>query len=115
MGWNDFRLPVVGTQFENEDGSSRQEELARCEIGEAIELRREPDNPHDERAVALVTTRGIRVGYLARDRAVWMASKIDRGMPVQAVVDRVKGSHMPGAVLGLVVCVNMDGEWPEVA
>ena len=114
MGWNDFSLPAVGERFENEDGSSRQEELARCAPGDWLDLVREPKNPHDHMAVAIVTTRGVRVGYLARDRAQWIGSKLDRGWTVLAIVERVKGAHLPDAVLGLVMRVNMDGEEPEL-
>lgn len=114
MGWNDFSLPAVGERFENEDGSSRQAELAQCRPGEAVRLVREPENPHDHMAVAVVSCRGIRVGYLKRDRAVWIGSKIDRGYEVRAIVERVKGSHLPEAVLGLVMRVNMEGEDPEM-
>lgn len=103
MGWNDFSLPACGEWFDNEDGSSRQDELACCATGEPVDLVREPDNPHDPHAVALVSVRGVRVGYLRRDRAVWIGSKIDRGYVVRAIVERVKGAHLAGATLGLVV------------
>lgn len=114
MGFNDFCLSGVGERFENEDGSSRQAELALCQRGDPIRLVREPDNRHDSRAVAIVSERGVRVGYLGRDRAAWMASKIDRGFPVRAIIDRIKGAHLPGSPLGIVVRINMDGDAPEL-
>lgn len=114
MGWNDFSLPACGEFFDNEDGSSRQAELALCRPGESVRLVREPDNPHDPRAVAVFSVRGVRVGYLKRDRAVWIGSKIDRGYDVRAIVERVKGSSLPGSTLGLVMRVSMDGEEPEL-
>jgi hypothetical protein len=112
MGWNDFSLPAVGEWFDNEDGTSRQSELALCQRGEQVHLVREPENPHDRMAVAVFSCRGIRVGYLRRDRAVWIGSKIDRGYDVRAIVERVKGSHLPDATLGLVMRVSLD---PDVA
>lgn len=114
MGWNDFSLPGCGETFDNEDGSSRQEELARCAPGDAVDLVREPENPHDHMAVAIVTARGIRIGYLRRDRAVWIGSKIDRGYPVNAIIERIRGAHLPGAPLGVVLRINMEGEEPEL-
>lgn len=107
-------MPACGEWFDNEDGTSRQAELRNCVPGEVIHFVREPDNEHDHMAVALVTIRGIRVGYLRRDRAVWIGSKIDRGYDVRAIVERVKGSHLPDATLGLVVRVNMEGDEPEL-
>lgn len=114
MGWNDFSVPACGEWFDNEDGTSRQTELAECRTGEQVELVREPDNPHDPAAVAIFSRRGIRIGYLRRDRAVWIGSKIDRCYDVRAIVERVKGSHLPGATLGLVIRVNMEGEEPDL-
>jgi len=112
MGWNDFSLPAVGERFENEDGTSRQEELARCRPGEQVQLVREPENPHDRMAVAVVSCRGIKVGYLRRDRAVWIGSKLDRGYDVRAIVERVKGADLSGGVLGLVMRISID---PDLA
>lgn len=112
MGWNDFSLPAVGTWYDNEDGSSRQADLARCLPGDMVLLTREPENEHDHMAVAIMSTRGIRLGYLAREKAMWIGSKIDRGYDVRAIVERVKGVDLPGSTLGLVVRISMD---PEIA
>lgn len=119
MGWNDFSLPACGEWYENEDGTSRQAELRLCERGEIVDLVREPDNPHDALAVAIFSARGIRVGYLSRERAMWIGSKIDRGYDVRAIVERVKGAHLEGATLGLVIRLSItppgeDGEPPEL-
>jgi hypothetical protein len=114
VGWNDFSLPACGERFANEDGTSRQEELRRCAPGDWLQLVREPDNPHDPLAVGIITTRGVRVGYLSRERAGWIGSKIDRGYDVRAIVQRVKGSHLSGAALGLVMRLNMEGEEPAL-
>jgi hypothetical protein len=114
MGYLDFRMPACGEWYDNEDGSSRQAELARCVPGDPLELVREPHNPHDPRAVAVFTLNRIRVGYLRRDRAAWLGSKIDRGYDVRAIVERIKGAHLPDATLGLVMRLNMDGEEPEL-
>jgi len=114
MGWNDFSLAAVGCWFDNDDGSSRQLELAECRPGDVLELVRQPENPHDHLAVAIVTASGTCVGFLSRDRAAWIAPKIDRGYPVNAIVERVKGLHLAGATLGLVMRINMEGEEPEL-
>ncbi len=114
MGLCDFRLPACGEWYDNEDGTSRQAELAKCVPGDPLDLVREPDNPHDPRAVAVFTANRVRVGYLRRDRAVWIGSKIDRGYDVRAIVERVKGSHLPNATLGLVMRINMEGDQPTL-
>lgn len=114
MGWNDFSLAAVGCWYDNEDGTSRQAELARLTPGEEIALIREPENPHGRNAVAIFSARGIRVGYIGKERSVWIASKIDRDYPVRAIVQRVKGRDLPDATLGLVMRINLDGEMPEL-
>ena len=115
MGWADFSLSVVGCWYDNDDGSSRQLEIRECEPGDPVELVRQPENPHDHLAVAVVTASGTCVGFLKRDRAAWIAPKIDRGYSVSAIIERVKGIDLPDATLGLVIRINMDGEVPDLA
>lgn len=120
MGWNDFRLAARGERYANPDGSSRQDELARCRPGERLQLVREPTNPYDPSAVAIVSCRGVQVGYLSADHAGWIGGKMDKferdgiGYPVRAMVERVKGAHLDGAVLGLVMLLNMEGDDPTL-
>ena len=114
MGWNDFSLPVRGGAYCNEDGSCRQSEIARCLPGDLIRVEREPDNPHDHMAVALVSERGVRLGYLSRTHAGWIGSKIDRDYDVRAIVERVRQTGCLAAPLALVVRLNLDGDEPEL-
>lgn len=114
MGWNDFRLAARGERYANDDGSSRQDELALCRPGERLALVREPTNPYDPSAVAIFSPRGVQVGYLSADHASWIGSKIDRGYDVRAIVERVKGAHLEGATLGLVLLLNMEGDDPTL-
>ncbi|QTH22027.1 HIRAN domain-containing protein [Rhizorhabdus wittichii] len=114
MGWNDFRLAARGERYPNADGSSRQDELRRCARGERVALIREPTNEYDPAAVAIFSCRGIQLGYLAADHAGWIGSKIDRGYDVRAIVERVKGAHLEGATLGLVILINMEGDDPTL-
>lgn len=113
MGLNDFSLRLVGERYENEDGSSRQEEIERCSEGEMVDLVREPDNPHDPSAVAVLSARGVKIGYLGADRCGWIGSKIDRGYDVRAIIGRVGRNDSSGAI-GAVLTLNMEGEDPEI-
>jgi hypothetical protein len=114
VGWNDFSLPAVGERFDNEDGSSRQLEIQALVPGDVVELVRQPDNPHDHMAVAIMSCSGTCVGYLGRVKAQWIGSKMDRGMQVSAIVERVRGANMPGSPLGLVLRLNTEGEEPAL-
>ena len=114
MGWNDFSLPATGEVHSNGDGTCRQCELARCRPGDQLRLVREPKNIHDRNAIAIVTEHGVRVGYLGRRYSMVWASKLDRGAEPKVIVERIKGSTLSGAMLGLVIRVNTEGEEPEL-
>lgn len=101
-----FSLRVVGERHDNEDGSSRQAELQRCKEGEEVELLREPRNPHDPSAVAVISARGVKIGYLGADRCGWVGSKIDRGFGIAASIGRIARDPRTGA-LGAVLTVSM--------
>ena len=116
MGWNDFSLPAVGERFDNDDGSSRQLEIMCMLPGDSVDLVRQPDNPHDHMAVAIFTTTSKTcVGYLGRVKAQWIGSKMDRGVGVTAIVERIRGTGLNGSPVGLVLRINMEGELPEVS
>lgn len=51
---------------------------ARLQVGDALDLIREPDNPHDARAVR-VEWRGVMLGYLPRAENEAVAAALDRG------------------------------------
>jgi hypothetical protein len=57
-------------------------------VGDALELRRESDNPHDARAVA-VWWRGRKLGYVPRRENDVLAWGMDRGERVSARISRL--------------------------
>lgn len=52
-------------------------------VGDALELAREPDNPHDRNAV-LVLWRGHKLGYVPRRENAALAWGLDRGAALRA-------------------------------
>jgi hypothetical protein len=56
--------------------------------GDALDLVREPDNPHDANAVR-VEWRGRKLGYVPRSENAALAWAMDRGEPVRARVSRL--------------------------
>ncbi len=56
-----------------------------CTPGEPVDLRPEPTNPADPRAVAVFSTRGIQLGYLTAERCGRIGSLIRAGTPVHAI------------------------------
>jgi hypothetical protein len=73
---------VAGAQF-------REAALAAAELtpGDPLELRREPDNPHDPHAIA-VDGGGQHLGFVPRELAEEIAPGLDAGEPWSAVVLR---------------------------
>lgn len=57
--------------------------------GEPLELHREPDNPHDRRAIRILW-RGQPLGYLPRRENHAVAEAMDRGEHVEARIARLR-------------------------
>ena len=86
----ELSLAVVGLDFPNErgpnePGGNRRFELALMRPGDPVELRREPKNPADPRAVGVFSERGVRIGYLTAERCGWIGGKLMRGEEVRVV------------------------------
>jgi hypothetical protein len=107
METNDFLLLVMGERVDSEVGSSRQDEIRRCKVGETVHLWREPTNKHDPSAVTVVSDRGIKMGDLEADRCGWIGSKIDCGYSFDAVVDRLTGAGRGTMPVAMVIRVTM--------
>jgi hypothetical protein len=63
-------------------------------VGDALELRREPDNGHDRRAVA-VWWRGRKLGYVPQRENGALAWGMDRGERVNARISRLAAHPNP--------------------
>lgn len=97
-----FHTKVAGVTF---DG--RQDVVGRLTPGDALRVEREPHNPNDPKAVALIDRDGARVGYLKRFIAAAIAPRIDRGAVYRAVVENVTGG-VDGKSLGVNVVVSIE-------
>ena len=101
-------LAVVGALYPNHDGSSRRFEIRLCKPGEPIELRPEPKNKRDPRAVAVYSSRGVQLGYLSAERCGRMGQLIRDGRELQAVFQAETD-------FGAWIRVAFDGEQPVVS
>ena len=61
----------------------------RLRVGDALELWREPDNPHDARAIG-VSWHGCKLGYVPRRENGALAWALDRGAPLRARISRLR-------------------------
>lgn len=98
-------LAVVGALHENTDRSNRVFEIALCEPGEPIELVPEPTNKFDPSAVAVVSARGIQIGYVAAERCGWIGSRMAQGEEILAVFQEATRG-------GAVIRISFSGEAP---
>ena len=86
-----FRTAVAGVAHNNRDGTSRQEIISRCSIGERLRVKHEKDNPVDPNAVALLRQNGEQVGYLKADLAAEIVQKGTQGWRYAAVIQQIDG------------------------
>lgn len=91
-----FYSKVRGVSFQNRDGSSRSEIIARLRPGEALWPVRDLAVPGHPNAIKLLTDRGEQVGYIATeisssDGEEGLASRMDRGIRVECRAKNVTG------------------------
>ena len=94
-----LRCPLAGFQYH--EGAALWAEL---KVGDSLELVREPDNPHDGRAIA-VLWRGHRLGYLPRAVNDAAARALDLGHRLDARIARLREDADPWRRMELEVFV----------
>lgn len=118
-----FFQKIAGVSHKNADGSSRQAIIRQCSVGESLELRREPDNPHDPFAVAVFRSTGQQLGYLpehcVRDgrSSGTVTSALDSGAECRARISDLTGGT-DGKTRGvniLLSCGPITGEEEKLA
>lgn len=75
----EFSTAVVGIQYPNVDKSHRRFEASLCKAGDTVHLVLEPRNKYDPRAVAVVSERGVQLGYLGAERCGWIGGRLAAG------------------------------------
>ncbi|HEX8382142.1 MAG TPA: HIRAN domain-containing protein [Sphingomonas sp.] len=88
----ELSLAVVGLDFPNRDRSNRRFEMALCRPGDPVELRPEPRNPADPRAVAVHSERGTQLGYVTAERCGLIGKWLREGRDYRAVFQEA-GHH----------------------
>jgi hypothetical protein len=94
-----IRSKVVGVTFDNPDGASRQAIIKRfCDAGMELEIRPEPDNPHDENALGVWVrtgghfgSRGLQIGYIRSELADELGESLEKGCEISARILEVTG------------------------
>ncbi len=94
-----IRSKVVGVTFDNPDGTSRQAIIERFgAAGMDLEIRPEPDNPHDENALGVWVRKGghfgsrtLQIGYVRSELADELRESLEKGCEISARILEVTG------------------------
>jgi hypothetical protein len=78
---------------------------AELRQGDALDLVREPGNPHDANAVR-VDWRGRKLGYVPRRENAAVAWGLDRGTPLRARVSRLTEHPNPARRIGFEIYIE---------
>ncbi|MCU0711581.1 MAG: HIRAN domain-containing protein [Pirellula sp.] len=81
-----FRVPRFTFRVVGEAHENRHLDLNRLRIGDNVYLNREPKNPYDPNAVAVVNLEKRTLGHLKREVSVWFAPILDKGRQFQCEV-----------------------------
>ncbi len=85
-----FRTSLSGVTHSNSDGLNRQQLLRKLRKGQVVKLVREPKNPHDKHAIAVLNSKNQIIGYIpAGDRR--LSEHIDRGGAIESKIFNVTG------------------------
>ncbi|WP_293873224.1 HIRAN domain-containing protein [Sphingomonas sp. UBA978] len=87
----ELTLAVVGIDFPNADGSNRRSEAMMTLPGEPVELIPEPKNKHDSNAIAVMSPRGVQLGYINAERAPYIGGRMARGEDAEAIFQGLDG------------------------
>lgn len=102
-----FYTKVAGVTFEG-----RQEVVRTLAPGDPLVLRREPHNPHDPHAVAVLTAAGTQIGYLSAHVASRLAPTMDSGVGYTVNVTQITGGGDRSSGVNLFVR-RLDAPWND--
>jgi len=92
----------------------RREACERLIEGDAINLEREPKNPHDSNAILVLSDDDCELGYVPREEALAIAPLMDAGADATGTVRRVRETPDGKAVPILQIKVRRGDVDPSV-
>lgn len=89
---------IVGVTYDDEETRTNRQSIISSmakhgvlESGHLLNLKREPENPYDSHAIAVIGPKARKLGYINRILAAELAPYIDTGAEVHACVNRLLG------------------------
>lgn len=107
---NVFHANIAGVTFSNPDGTSRQELIRRCRIGDEILLIRDRNNKHDASAVIAMHRVG-QLGWIKSAGLEEFAEFLDRRGRATAKICQLTGGTRDKPTLGVNIEIT---EWRTV-
>lgn len=106
----DIKTKVAGVTKSNPDGTNRQDIIYEQVTGYSdLYLKREPENPYDENAVAVYLAEGdIKLGYIKSALAEEISGKLARGVDIYVTDFEVTGGE-GGKKVGLNIQIGTEG------
>ena len=109
-----FRTKIAGIIHNNSNGTSRQEILRKCSVGESLLLQRDYGNTFDEYAIAVLRKTGEPIGFVPRYAAFRhpamndLAPHMDQGGEATAKIVGILGGECEIEI----EVIGSDGEKP---
>ena len=94
-----FRTNISGITHNNRNGTTRQDILRKCSVGESLVLKRDYENSFDKHAIAILRNTGEQIGYIPRHVAFRHpgmndpSSHMDHGGEVKAIIVGITGAE----------------------
>ena len=106
-------LGAAGLRVASIAGAARHHAHALASDGAApgrpLVLRRDPENPHDPNAIAVLTAAGEQLGFVPRELALELAAALDAGERWSAIVLRERRASPRDPRTGLTMLLARDG------
>lgn len=84
-----YEIELKGEYYENADGSSRQEEIARCRKGDKVFLKHRPRNEHSSTAIAVLSERSVQIGFVAQEQSIWLLKYVNEDRVTRSVIGNI--------------------------
>ena len=94
VGAQQVRLLVQSSPLAGFNFHQAPEVWRQMRVGDALQLAREPDNPHDDKAIR-VQWQGHKLGYVPRTQNSALSWAMDRGENLHARVSRLQPHRNP--------------------
>ena len=104
-----FHTKLAGVSFEG-----RQDVVARLAPGTVLRIVRQPENPFDSNAIALLDPTGDQVGFFNRRLAAALAPEIDGGTGFEVTVTELTGGGAEESSAGAVIGEDRSDQGPEM-